>query len=356
MPPPTPIAGSVALPHATEPLPVATQILHEERFRLLVQGVTEYAVFLIDPEGRLICWNTGAERLFGYTEGEILGRDYALFFTPEDIRDGVPAQERAAAAAEGTARDDRWHVRKDGTRFWCNGTVTAVRHDDGSLLGYAKVLRDLTEEGARNALRRQAEELGRDARMKDEFLAMLAHELRNPLAPIRNALDPAQARRGRPGHGRLGTGRDGQRQVDHLSPPRRRPARRVPDHHGQDRAPERAGRPGRGRRPGRRDGPAPIDGKGHTLTVSLPPGPVLPAGRPGPPGAGARQPAEQRREVHRRGRPDHARRASGRARRSRSAWGTPASASPPRCCPGSSTCSPRRIARWTARRAGWGSG
>jgi PAS domain-containing protein len=92
----------------------ANRTLREERFRLLVQGVTDYAIFLLDPDGRVICWNTGAERIFGYAEAEVLDRPFALFFTPEDVAAGKPDEEIRTAAAVGSARDDRWHVRRTG--------------------------------------------------------------------------------------------------------------------------------------------------------------------------------------------------------------------------------------------------
>ena len=166
----------------------ANRILREERFRLLVHGVTDYAIFLLDAEGRIICWNTGAEHIFGYTEAEVLDQFFGRFFTPEDISDDAPRKELAAAAEHGSVRDDRFHVRKNGESFYVRGTITAIRRGD-DLLGFAKVIHDLKEEQARDELRRQARALIEADRMKDEFLAMLAHELRNPLAPILNAIE-----------------------------------------------------------------------------------------------------------------------------------------------------------------------
>jgi PAS domain S-box-containing protein len=166
----------------------ANRTLREERFRLLVHGVTDYAIFLLDPEGRIICWNTGAERIFGFSEAEVLGQSYARFFTPEDLQSGEPQKELRTAAEEGSARDDRWHVRKDGSRFWCRGTITAIRQDGHTLLGFAKVVHDLKEEEVKKELRDRAKELLEADRLKDEFLAMLSHELRNPLAPILHAM------------------------------------------------------------------------------------------------------------------------------------------------------------------------
>lgn len=161
----------------------------EEQHRLLMECVTDYAVFFLDPDGRVARWNTGAERIFGYPETEILGQHFSRFFTPEDIQAGVPEQELQTAATTGQANDDRWMVRKDGSRLWCNGVTTALRDEGSGLRGFAKVLRDRTEQKRlEEALGQRADELVEEARRKDEFLATLAHELRNPLAPIRNAL------------------------------------------------------------------------------------------------------------------------------------------------------------------------
>jgi PAS domain S-box-containing protein len=120
------------------------QLSQAERFRLLVQGVTDYAIFLLDTEGQVICWNTGGKLLFGYQETEIIGQHYSRLFTPEDLQSKEPEKELKTSIAQGTARAVRWHVRADGTRFWCHGTLTAVREPDGTLLGFANVVRDLT--------------------------------------------------------------------------------------------------------------------------------------------------------------------------------------------------------------------
>src|SRR4051812_32262951 len=98
----------------------------EEPYRLLLECVTDYAVLVLDPEGRVTAWNPGAERLFGYREEEIVGQHFARFFTPEDVAGGWPERELGEAAATGRAGDDRWCVRKDGTRRWCSGTLRAL--------------------------------------------------------------------------------------------------------------------------------------------------------------------------------------------------------------------------------------
>ncbi len=161
----------------------------EEQHRLLMECVTDYAIFFLDPHGRVVAWNAGAERILGYAEAEIVGQHFSCFFTPEDVQQRQPDKELQTAAATGRANDDRWLVRKGGARLWCNGVTTALRDEEGGLRGFAKVLRDRTEpKRLQEALHQRAEELAAEARQKDDFLAVLAHELRNPLAPIRNAL------------------------------------------------------------------------------------------------------------------------------------------------------------------------
>ena len=154
----------------------------EEQHRLLMENVKDYGIFLLDPQGRIVTWNTGAERILGYKEAEIVGQPFSRIFTPEDIDQEQPEHELRTAADQGRVEDERWHVRKDGSRFWASGVVTPLWDEGGTLRGFAKILRDITE-------RKQAEDELADAnRRKDEFLAMLGHELRNPLAPVLNGL------------------------------------------------------------------------------------------------------------------------------------------------------------------------
>jgi PAS domain S-box-containing protein len=157
----------------------------EERFRLLVESVRDYAVFMLDVDGTVRSWNSGAETLKGYTAAEIIGRHFSAFYTPEDQVEGKPAAELRAAKANGRIEDEGWRVRKDGTLFWANVVITAIYGRSGDLIGFAKVTRDMTE-------RHRLEKLERSSRRMSEFLAMLAHELRNPLAPIRNAVTVMQ--------------------------------------------------------------------------------------------------------------------------------------------------------------------
>ena len=132
----------------------------EERFRLLVEGMRDYAIFMLDTEGFITTWNVGAERIKGYTAGEIVGQHFSRLYTEEGVRRGWPAQGLAIAAARGQFEDEGWRVRKDGTRFWASVLITALRGRDGTLVGYSKVTRDLTErKRAEERLRRAHDEL-----------------------------------------------------------------------------------------------------------------------------------------------------------------------------------------------------
>ena len=157
----------------------------EERLRLLIENVRDYAIFMLDENGIVRSWNAGARAINGYEAHEIIGRPLSIFYTPQDCEEGKPEAELEAAKLFGRVENEGWRVRKDGSVFWVNAVVTAIRSPDGKLLGYAKVTRDMTE-------RRRLEELERSSRRINEFLAMLAHELRNPLAPIRNAVTVMQ--------------------------------------------------------------------------------------------------------------------------------------------------------------------
>src|SRR5947208_9202500 len=117
----------------------------EERLRLLVEGVKDCAIFMLDPEGRVASWNPGAERIKGYSAAEIIGQDFSRFYTPEDVKRGKPGEELKIAAAAGRFEDEGWRVRKDGSRFWANVIVAPLRDGSGRLRGFAKVTRDFTE-------------------------------------------------------------------------------------------------------------------------------------------------------------------------------------------------------------------
>jgi PAS domain S-box-containing protein len=153
----------------------------EEHFRLLVESATDYAIFTMDLQGLVTSWNKGAERVFGYSETEILGQSGMILFTPEDRAKGAHEEELQTALTQGRAADERYHLRKGGERFFASGVLTQLRH--GNLEGFVKIARDLSE-------RKKMEDALREAdKRKDEFLAVLAHELRNPLAPIRTSVE-----------------------------------------------------------------------------------------------------------------------------------------------------------------------
>lgn len=160
----------------------------EERFRLMVEGTRDYAIFMLDPQGNIATWNPGAQRIKGYQADEIIGRHFSCFYPPEVAQRGWPEEELRRATADGRFEDEGWRVRKDGSQFWANVVITALRDEAGRLRGFSKITRDLTERRQLERAKLQAEVMADLSRRKDEFLAMLSHELRNPLAPILNAV------------------------------------------------------------------------------------------------------------------------------------------------------------------------
>lgn len=150
-------------------------------FRLLVEQVKDYAIFGLDLRGMIVSWNAGAQHIKGYAAHEIIGHHFSRFYPPDAIRSGWPQTELDRATELGRFEDEGWRVRKDGTLFWANVVITALRGPEGELRGFAKITRDLTE-------RRRAERLEADAAHMTQFVAMLAHELRNPLQPIVSAV------------------------------------------------------------------------------------------------------------------------------------------------------------------------
>ncbi len=153
----------------------------EERFRLLVEGVIDYAIIMIDREGFITSWNAGAAHLNGFAPAEIVGRHFSRLYPHEEIQANKPWQDLIEAGKRGRTVSEGWRVRRDGTRYWSNNVIAALRETDDATRSYYMVTQDLTQ-------RRHAESLAEAAHRTNEFIAMLAHELRNPLAPIRNAV------------------------------------------------------------------------------------------------------------------------------------------------------------------------
>ncbi|ELQ15432.1 methylesterase [Pseudomonas fluorescens BRIP34879] len=154
--------------------------LGEERMRLVAESTHDFAIIILDNHGAITDWNTGAELIFGYTKDEVLGAYYDLIFSPEDRTSGVPEDELRAAREHGRGEDERWHVRKDGSRFYCSGEVTLLK--SASLQGYVKIARDLT--GHKRTQDEQSQRLMEtqtSSHLKDEFFAVMSHELKHPL-------------------------------------------------------------------------------------------------------------------------------------------------------------------------------
>jgi PAS domain S-box-containing protein len=193
----------------------STPSMDYDAYRFLVQEVKDYAIFMLDPKGKILSWNAGAQRLKGYTPEEIIGKHFSIFYEKHDVVNKKPQRELETASMEGRVEDEGWRVRKDGTRFWANVVITALHDEKGKLRGFAKVTRDITERRKNEEnLREQAAvlekrvlertiELEKANRMKDEFIATLSHELRTPITSITGwvqmlqdgALTPQQQRK-----------------------------------------------------------------------------------------------------------------------------------------------------------------
>ena len=156
----------------------------ETRFRLLVENIKDYAIFMLDPQGHITTWNLGASQIKGYQAEEIIGRHFSVFYTAADREHGKPTRGLETARREGRFLDEGWRVRKDGSHFWASVVITAIYDHTGQLLGFGKVTRDLTErKRMEDALARQYE--AQEAiRMRDAFLSVAAHELKTPITNL----------------------------------------------------------------------------------------------------------------------------------------------------------------------------
>jgi len=163
----------------------------------MIDSVAEYAIFMLDPEGRILSWNLGAERLKGYRAEEVIGKHFSIFYSEDDVRAGKPQDELDTAIREGRVEDESWRVRKDGSRFMADVVITALRGRDGRLQGFGKVTRDVTarvmaEDALRGVLAREratADRLRELDRMKTDLVAIVAHDLRAPLSVIAGFVD-----------------------------------------------------------------------------------------------------------------------------------------------------------------------
>jgi PAS domain S-box-containing protein len=165
----------------------------EEKFRLLVDGARDYAIYLLDPDGTVITWNAGAERIKGYTASEIIGMNFSIFFSEEDVRSGKPQQILNTALREGRAEQEGWRIRKDGSRFWVNAVAMALRDKSGQLVGFSKITRDVTERMRQREELSKSEEALRNLslnllRTQDEERKRIGREMHDSLGQYLSAL------------------------------------------------------------------------------------------------------------------------------------------------------------------------
>lgn len=168
-------------------------------FDLLVDAVEEYAIFMLDPDGTVATWNSGARRIKGYSPDEIIGRHFSVFYTDEDVNAGKPERALAQAEEAGQSRDEGWRMRKDGTTFWANVVLTAVRDRDGQVTGYAKITRDETDRKKAEEHVRELELLTDRERIAAEMGDQIVHRIFDAGLALQGALqlvtDPIAAKR-----------------------------------------------------------------------------------------------------------------------------------------------------------------
>jgi PAS domain S-box-containing protein len=171
----------------------------EERFRFLLQSVTDYAIYMLDPDGFVTSWNAGAERFKGYSAGEIIGQHFSRFYGEEDRAAGIPTKALQTALSEGRFEAEGWRYRKGGTRFWASVVIDPVRNDEGKLIGFAKITRDLTERRASQLALEQAQQAFFQSQKMEaigKLTGGVAHDFNNLLAAIINSVDLARKRSG----------------------------------------------------------------------------------------------------------------------------------------------------------------
>ena len=163
----------------------SSSALHQtaEQFHILVDSVEEYAIYLLDPTGNVVTWNTGAEKIKGYRAEEIIGKNFACFYTAEDVASDKPQRNLHEATHRGQIRDQGLRVRKDGTTFEAEVVLTVLRDAKGNLRGYSKVTRDITDQIRSREFEAEKMAAEKASKAKDDFLAALSHELRTPLTP-----------------------------------------------------------------------------------------------------------------------------------------------------------------------------
>jgi PAS domain S-box-containing protein len=166
-----------------------TQSYDARALSLLIDSVRDYAIFLLDPTGRVQTWNLGAELIKGYTANEIVGEAIDRFYTPEDLATDRPSMLLRRAREQGRVEDEGWRIRKDGSRFWADVVITAIRESNGELVGFVKVTRDLTERRQAELDRLHLAHTEEALRLRDEFLSIAAHELRTPLVAVQLQID-----------------------------------------------------------------------------------------------------------------------------------------------------------------------